>query len=81
MKMIGEFPAEVANDALLRKPNKMADYILSLVKVFHSYYNSTKVYNPEDPELTNHRLGLIQATRITLKNALALLAVSAPESM
>lgn len=81
LKMIGEFPAEVANDALLRKPNKLADYILSLVKVFHSYYNSTKVYNPDDPELTNERLGLIVALKITLRNALHLIGVSAPESM
>ena len=81
LKMIGEFPAEVASDALLRKPNKLADFILSLVKVFHSYYNSTKVFNPEDPELTNQRLGLIVALRITLANALNLIGVSAPESM
>ncbi|MBQ5406278.1 MAG: arginine--tRNA ligase [Oscillospiraceae bacterium] len=81
LKMIGEFPAEVANDALLRKPNKLADYILALVKVFHSYYNSTKVFNPDDPELTNQRLGLIVAMRITLANALHLIGVSAPESM
>ena len=81
LKMIGEFPAEVANDALLRKPNKLADYILALVKVFHSYYNSTKVYNPDDQELTNQRLGLITALRITLHNALHLIGVSAPESM
>lgn len=81
LKMIGEFPAEVANDALLRKPNKLTDFILAMVKVFHSYYNSTKVMNPDDPALTNQRLGLILATRITLKNALALIGVSAPESM
>ena len=81
LKMIGEFPAEVANAALLRKPNRMTDYILALVRVFHSYYNSTKVNNPDDPELTNQRLGLIEATRITLKNALKLVGVSAPESM
>ena len=81
LKMIGEFPAEVANDALLRKPNKLTDFILAMVKVFHSYYNSTKVLNPDDPALTNQRLGLILATRITLRNALALLGVSAPESM
>ena len=81
LKMIGEFPAEVANDALLRKPNKLADYILALVKVFHSYYNSSKVINLDDPALTNERLGLVQATVITLKNALNLLGVTAPESM
>ena len=81
LKMIGEFPSEVANDALLRKPNKLADYIISLVKVFHSYYNSCKVINPDDPDLTNERLGLVKATMITLKNALYLIGVSAPESM
>ena len=81
LKMIGEFPAEVAADAEARKPNKMTDYIISLVKVFHSYYNSTKVNNPEDPELTNQRLGLITAARITLRNAMNLIGVSAPESM
>ena len=81
LKKISEFPSEVAADALLRKPNKMTDYILSLVKTFHSYYNSTKVNNPDDPELTNQRLGLIRATMITLKNALNLIGVSAPESM
>lgn len=81
LKMIGEFPAEVANDAALRKPNKLADYIISLVKVFHSYYNSTKVNIPEDPELTNERLGLVTAVKITLKNALYLIGVSAPEHM
>ena len=81
LKMISEFPKEVAADALNRKPNKMTEYIISLVKVFHSYYNSTKVNNPDDPELTNQRLGLIKATMITLKNALNIIGVSAPESM
>ena len=81
LKTIGEFPSEVANDALLRKPNKLADWIISLVKIFHSYYNSCKVVNPDDPALTNERLGLVKATMITLKNALYLIGVSAPESM
>ena len=81
LKLISEFPKEVAADALNRKPNKMTEYIITLVKVFHSYYNSTKVNNPDDPELTNERIGLIKATMITLKNALGLIGVSAPESM
>ena len=76
LKLISEFPKEVAADALNRKPNKMTEYIISLVKVFHSYYNSTKVNNPDDPELTNERIGLIKAAMITLKNALNLVGVS-----
>ncbi len=81
LKKIGEFPGEVAEDAANRKPNKMTDYILSLVRTFHSYYNSTRVILVEDPALTNERLGLVRATMVTLKNALGLIGVSAPESM
>ena len=81
LKKISEFPSEVAADAAMRKPNKLTDYILSLVKTFHSYYNAVKVNNPDDAELTNQRLGLVSATMITLKNALSLIGVSAPESM
>ena len=81
LKKIGEFPAEVAADAALRKPNKLTDYIISLVKTFHAYYNAVRVNNPDDPELTNQRLGLVTATKITLKNALCLIGVSAPDSM
>lgn len=81
MKMISEFPKEVAGAAESRKPNRICDYILSFVRVFHSYYNSSRVYNPEDMELTNERLGLIHAAMITLRNALDLIGVSAPEKM
>ncbi len=81
LKMLGDFPNHVADAAASRKPNKITDYILSLVKTYHSYYNSCRVINPDDPDLTNQRLGLVKAAGITLKNALELVGVSAPESM
>lgn len=81
LKMISEFPEEVAGAAASRKPNRICDYILSFVKVFHSYYNSTRVFNPEDAELTNQRLGMIHAAMVTLRSALALIGVTAPEKM
>ena len=81
LKMLSDFPNHVAEAARVRKPNKIADYILSLVKVYHSYYNSCRVINAEDPQLTAQRLALVKATSITLKNALNLIGVSAPESM
>lgn len=81
LKMMSEFPSTVAKAAKVRKPNSIADYILALVKLYHSYYNVARVNNPDDPELTNQRLGLVKALKITLRNALDLLGVSAPESM
>lgn len=81
MKMMSEFPGLVAKAAKTRKPNIVSEYIISLVKLYHSYYNVARVNNPDDPELTNQRVGLVMALQITLKNALNLLGVSAPESM
>ena len=81
LKMMSEFPNEVATAAANRKPNRITEYIQSFVKVFHSYYNSSRVNNPEDPQLTNQRLALITAASITLKNALDLVGVSAPDKM
>ena len=40
-----------------------------------------RVSDPENPELTNQRLGLVSACMITMKNALDLIGVSAPERM
>ena len=39
------------------------------------------INDPNNKELTNERLSLIKATQITIKNALSLLGVSAPEKM
>ena len=81
LKMIGELPGTVPKAAKTRKPNTIAEYILSLVKLYHSYYNVVHVNNPDDPELTNQRLGLVLALKTTLRNALDLLGVDAPQSM
>ena len=81
LKMISDFPNHVADAANTRKPNKITEYVLNLVKTYHSYYNSCRVINAEDPDLTAQRLALVKAASITLKNALELLGVSAPESM
>lgn len=81
MKMMSEFPGLVAKAAKTRKPNIVSEYIMNLVKLYHSYYNVARVNNPDDPALTNQRVGLVMALQITLRNALALLGVSAPESM
>ena len=81
MKMMSEFPGLVAKAAKTRKPNIVSEYIMNLVKLYHSYYNVARVNNPDDPALTNQRVGLVMALQITLRKALALLGVSAPESM
>lgn len=81
LKQISEFPKVVADAAKNRMPNRICAFSQSLARGFHSYYNSCRVSDPENPELTNQRLGLVSACMITMKNALDLIGVSAPEKM
>ncbi|WP_170008398.1 arginine--tRNA ligase [Bacillus fonticola] len=81
MKKLGDFPQVVAEAAARRTPHIVANYIHDLASQFHSFYNAEKVLGLEDEALTKARLGLVDATRITLANALRLIGVSAPEKM
>ena len=80
-KQIAEFPKKVEEAAKNRAVNRICNYCYDLAKLFHSYYNSCRVNDPSNPALTNQRLGLVSAAMITMKNALDLIGVSAPEKM
>ncbi len=56
-------------------------YATELATTFHAYYRDRRVVAPEEPGRSAARLALADATRIALRNALALLGISAPESM
>lgn len=81
LKKLGEFPEAVGEAALKRMPHRITNYIFELASVFHSFYNAEKVLDTENVEKTTARLALIKAVQTTLKNALALIGVSAPEKM
>lgn len=81
LKKLGEFPLAVAEAAQKRMPHRISNYIFELASVFHSFYNAEKVLDMENKERTQARLALIKTAQITLKNALALIGVSAPEKM
>ena len=75
-----EFKSVIALSAQNRTVYTICRYVQELAQEFHSFYNSNRVIS-EDKELMKARLGLVEAIRITLKNALDILAVSAPERM
>ena len=81
LKHINEFRNEIADSAKSRSPHKIANYIQRLAQLFHSFYNDCYVIDKENIELSMQRLALVEATRITLKNALNLIGVEAPEKM
>lgn len=81
LKKLGEFPQAVGESALKRMPHRITNYIFELASAFHSFYNADKVLDSDNLERTKARLALIKAVQITLKNALSLIGVSAPEKM
>ena len=81
LKLINSFTDVVADAAITRAPNKICNYIQKLATYFHSFYGACKINDKDNPSLTNERLCLVEATRITLKNALDLLGVNAPDHM
>ncbi|GAA0320313.1 arginine--tRNA ligase [Bacillus carboniphilus] len=81
LKKLGDFPQVVGEAATRRIPHRIANYIQELSSAFHSFYNSDKVLDSENVEVSKARLALIQAVRVTLRNALKLIGVSAPEKM
>ena len=81
LKKGGSFPQIVAEAAKHRTPHRIANFIQDLAASFHSFYNAEKVLNPDNKELTEARLSLINTVRVTLANALKLIGVAAPEKM
>jgi len=79
-RKLADFPEEVASAAMGLAPQRIARYMHELAGLLHSFYNSHRVITA-DKELTAARLVLMEATRITLKNALGLLGLTAPERM
>lgn len=81
LKKLGEFPQVVAVAAERRSPHRVTNYIHELASTFHSFYNAEKVLDLENKNKTVARLSLVKAVQTTLKNALSLIGVSAPEKM
>lgn len=82
--LLAEFPRIVAKAAELREPHRIARYAEELAGAYHRWYDSCRVTPLGDDEVTNlhrTRLWLNDATGQTLRNALGLLGVSAPERM
>ena len=56
-------------------------YATELATTFHAYYRDRRVIDPEHPDVSAGRLALIDLTGSVIRNTLALMGISAPESM
>lgn len=80
IKTLAAFPEVVEGSAHNFEPHRITYYLQELAGQFHSFYNRNRVIT-EDAELTSARLFLLKCVARTLKNALTMLGISAPEKM
>lgn len=80
VRHLASFPEVVAGAAQAREPHRVARYATDLAGFFHGFYTRCRVLT-DDHALSQARLALAEATRLTLHNALAVLGVSAPARM
>ena len=80
IRWLAEFPGEVRLAADLREPHRIPRYAMELAGRFHSFYNRHRVLGVE-PALSAARLRLIEAVATSVRNALGLIGVEAPERM
>jgi arginyl-tRNA synthetase len=79
-KRLAMFPEIVQQCAVLRAPHTLVHYLRDLANDFHTYYSAHQ-FIVDDAALRNARLALAFAAQVVIRNGLALLGVSAPDTM
>ena len=74
------FPEIVEKSAKALEVHRISHYLLDLVSRFHGYYSRYRVISDDKP-LTQARLFLLDALRITIRNGFELMGISSPEKM
>lgn len=80
IKKLIEFPEVVETIAKDLNVHQLATYAIEIADLFHKFYEQCIVLS-EDTELTQARLPLVQAARLTLGQTLYLMGIEAPEKM
>ncbi|MEM2995342.1 MAG: arginine--tRNA ligase [Candidatus Bathyarchaeia archaeon] len=78
---LANFPETFIEATEFLKPNMIADYANALADKFNTFYNAYPVIKAEPKGLSDARLALVDAARITLRNALNIIGITAPEKM
>lgn len=80
IKEIGDFPKVIQDVIKNNEPHIIARYVVDLAQAFNKFYHDNAII-VEDEKVRKARLALVLATKQTIKNALSLLGVDAPERM
>ncbi|MCK8058715.1 MULTISPECIES: arginine--tRNA ligase [unclassified Fusibacter] len=80
IRSLYQFPQSVIDAMEANEPSRVTRYVVGLAQDFNKFYQVNHI-NVEDEALKLARLSLVKATKQTIKNALYLIGISAPEKM
>ena len=80
IKKMAAYPEEIRKAAADQAPHRIAHFVYEMAGLFHAFYNNCHIIQ-SDKELEEARLALVTAVQITIANCLAVLGISAPETM
>ena len=80
VKRLAEWPEVAADAAVRRAPHKVVSYAHDLAADFHVFHHNHRVLH-EEADVRGFRLALTEATGATIRRALDLVGVEAPDSM
>ena len=81
LRFLDRFAQVVQDAATNLAPHYISFYLMDLAGLLHRYYAAHQILGAESADLLAARLRLLRAVAQTIKNGLALLGVSAPDSM
>ena len=80
LRALAEYPEMLRHAAALRAPHRVTTWVRDFASRVHGFYRDCRVIT-DDTALTHARLWLVESARFGLAGSLAILGVSAPESM
>jgi len=80
IRHLSKFEEVIVDAARKYEPSIVTRYVTGLAQAFNTFYNANRISDQSD-EIQAARLALVKAVKITIKNALHLITIQAPEQL
>lgn len=80
VRHLSKFEDTIVDAARKYEPSIITRYVTNLAQNFNTFYNANRI-SDQSPEIQAARLALVKAVKITIKNALHLITIEAPEQL
>lgn len=80
VRQLSKFEETIRDAARKYEPSIVTRYVTNLAQQFNTFYNANRIADQSD-EVKAARLALVKAVKITIKNALFLITIDAPEQL